>query len=84
MSTAALVRGYREQIQANPTLDYSDATYWLVNETPDRTWTPSQVARALDIYTGEARGYLDELAANGDVLSTERGAWSRYSSAARR
>jgi hypothetical protein len=77
--TAALIRSYRETVAADPEMHDGDldVTYWLVNES-SRSWTPSEVARALNTDTWIARQYLSSLAADGLIAADERGAWTRY------
>lgn len=77
---AALVRGYRERIARDPDLYEGDidVIMWLVNDTPHRDWSPSEVARAAKVSTSTAQQLLAELALGRHIARDERGAWSRY------
>lgn len=77
---AAKVSGYRQQIAADPNLYGTvDLVMWLVEDTPDRTWTPSEVAKVLRIDTSTAYEMLRELYCDGYIAADQRGAWTRYS-----
>lgn len=78
--TAELVKGYRALIAADPDLYDGDidVVMWLVKDIPDRSWTPSEVGRAIGIETSAARCHLDRLAHAGHITVNERGAWTRY------
>lgn len=75
-----LVRGYRARIELDPELYDGDVDVimWLINDTPDRDWSPSEVARAVGITATAARNALGELAAGRHIARDERGSWSRY------
>ena len=76
-----MVARSRERIARDPdTFDEVDVVLWLVTDTPERSWTPSEVARATGRTTSEAYAALAELADGGHVLRYERGAWTRYQS----
>jgi hypothetical protein len=83
---AEQVRDSRARVEAWPDLydGDPDVAYWLVNENTDRSWTPSELGRALHIDTTAARTLLEELHRDGMIAADVRGAWTRYSSAARR
>jgi hypothetical protein len=83
LSPAQLVASFRQQLATNPEFyaeEDPNATVvmWLVEETPDRTWTPSEVARLVKIATYTARNILDALVADQLIASDDRGAWTRY------
>jgi hypothetical protein len=77
---AELVKGYRERIAKDPDLYDGDldVVYWLVHDTTDRDWTPSQVARAVGISTHEAGQHLSLLASEQHIRRDQRGSWSHY------
>jgi len=78
-AVAELVADYRAKLAAEPTLyGEIDAAMWLVEDTPERTWTPSEVGKALRITTVTAGDFLRELYLDGYIASDERGAWTRY------
>lgn len=77
---AELVRGYRAIIESDPG-KYSgdvDVAYWLVDDTPERDWTPSQIAQAVGITTSAAQAILADLGARGHIAHDDRGAWTHY------
>jgi hypothetical protein len=76
-----LVAGYREQVARDPESHDgdSDVAYWLLQDTAGRSWTPSELARALKIDTHAARELLQSLAAADMIAGDGRGAWTRYS-----
>lgn len=80
-SPRQLVASYRETIAADPDRydGDEDVLYWLVNDTPARSWTPSEAARAARISSSDAYRILRMLATEGAISSDERGAWTRYS-----
>lgn len=77
---AQLVRGYRDQIARDPELfdGDQDVAMWLINDTPGRDWSPSELGRAVGIRADVARRLLDELADDGHIGRDARGAWTRY------
>lgn len=79
-SPAKLVKGYREVIARDPDLYDGDLdiVMWLVNDTPERDWTPSQVAQVVKINSHEAYNHLAELAQGGHIRRDDRGAWTHY------
>lgn len=79
---AARVAGDRAEVAADPESHDGDldVILWLVEDSTDRTWTPSEIARALGIETVEADRHLRNLLGLQFITSTYRGAWSRYGS----
>lgn len=77
---AEKVRGYREQIAKNP--DFydgdTDVVLFLIQDTPDRDWSPSEIARALKITTQAAYEHLYILWAGGHIAAHGNGSWRRY------
>lgn len=77
-----LVAGYRAQLDAEPELHDGtlDLAMWLVEDTADRTWTPSELAKALGVNTIEAHDALRQLVAEGHLAYADgdRGARTRY------
>ena len=75
-----LVRSYRERIALDPDLFDGDldVIMWLVTDTPERSWTPSEIAQVAKVSTDEARRLLEELTEDDSVLANRRGAWTRY------
>jgi hypothetical protein len=80
MNTAEMVKAFRAEISADPEIYDGDidVAMWLIDDTPSRTWTPSEIGKALHISTAEAAGYLRKLAALDYIASNHRGAWTRY------
>lgn len=55
-----------------------DAIATLIDDNPDRTWTPSQVARKAHTTTTNATEALHYLVQHRMADADERGAWTRY------
>lgn len=74
------VARYRETIARDPGLYEGelDVVLWLVTDTPERSWTPSEVSRAAGVPTRQAWRHLHQLADEGHIRSDSRGAWTRY------
>lgn len=84
-SPASLVRGYRRQAtDAGVEVTAEDLIFWLITDLPERTWTPSEIARVIGSDTVTARDTLRSLATDdtipGDspIVATGNGAWARY------
>ncbi len=83
VGVAAKVRDYRARL-TGPNADWYegdvDVIMWLVNDTPERSWSPSEVARAVKVDASTARRLLDELVDGDHIRGDDRGAWTRYRS----
>jgi hypothetical protein len=79
---AELVSGYRATIAAHPDLydgdELDSMILWLVSDTPERTWSPSETARAVGCTTSQAQCHLSDLARERYVEADDRGAWTHY------